>query len=161
MREGFLPAHGGQLRELAAEFGVPEASLLDFSASIHPLPPSDALVSTLCDAIRARKTLTTYPDIHYSALKQAVAEYAHVDVPAVAIGNGVMPLLAAAVGALGLRTHLATGSSLAHSQENRKLFLRNFCEVFMPSFCVRRYVASSECMQRAVHHKCRHLTQAG
>ncbi len=35
MREDFLPAHGGQLRELAAEFGVPEASLLDFSASIH------------------------------------------------------------------------------------------------------------------------------
>ncbi len=103
MPSDFLPAHGGQLRELATEFDIPESSLLDFSASIHPLPPSDALVATLCDAIRARTILTTYPDIHYSALKRAIAEYVHVDVPAVAIGNGVMPLLDAAVRTLGLR----------------------------------------------------------
>ncbi|MGB8014119.1 MAG: aminotransferase class I/II-fold pyridoxal phosphate-dependent enzyme [Terriglobales bacterium] len=88
---------------MATEFDIPESSLLDFSASIHPLPPSDALVATLCDAIRARTILTTYPDIHYSALKRAIAEYVHVDVPAVAIGNGVMPLLDAAVRTLGLR----------------------------------------------------------
>jgi threonine-phosphate decarboxylase len=99
----FLPAHGGQLRELASAFNIPESSLVDFSASIHPLPPSDALVTSLCDAIRARKILTTYPDLHYSALKHAIAEYAHVAVPALAIGNGVMPLLEAAVRALGLR----------------------------------------------------------
>ena len=103
MDSDFLPAHGGQLRELATEFDIPESSLVDFSASIHPLPPSDALVATLCDAIRARKILTTYPDMHYSALKQAIAEYAHVDVPTIAIGNGVLPLLDAAVRALGLR----------------------------------------------------------
>ena len=103
MDSDFLPAHGGQLRELATEFDIPESSLVDFSASIHPLPPSDALVATLCDAIRARKILTTYPDIHYSALKQAIAEYAHVDALAIAVGNGVMPLLDAAVRALGLR----------------------------------------------------------
>ena len=103
MDSDFLPAHGGQLRELATEFDIPESSLVDFSASIHPLSPSDALVATLCDAIRARKILTTYPDMHYSALKQAIAEYAHVDVPTIAIGNGVLPLLDAAVRALGLR----------------------------------------------------------
>jgi threonine-phosphate decarboxylase len=103
MPSNFLPAHGGQLRELAAEFGIPEASLIDFSASIHPLPPSDALVAALCDAIRAQKIVTTYPDMHYLALKQAIAEYASVDASAVVIGNGVMPLLDAAVRALGLR----------------------------------------------------------
>jgi threonine-phosphate decarboxylase len=103
MPSDFLPAHGGQLHELASEFDIPESSLVDFSASIHPLPPSDALVATLCDAIKARRILTTYPDMHYSTLKQAIAGYVCVDVPAVTIGNGVMPLLDAAVRALGLR----------------------------------------------------------
>ena len=78
MGEGFLPAHGGQLRELAAEFGVPEASLLDFSASIHPHPPSDLVVATLCDALRERTILTAYPDMHYAALKEAIAAYVQV-----------------------------------------------------------------------------------
>lgn len=100
MREDFLPAHGGQLRELAAEFGVPEASLLDFSASIHPHPPSDRVVDTLCAALRARAILTTYPDMHYGALKEAIAAYAQVSVQAIAIDSGVMPLLAAALCAL-------------------------------------------------------------
>jgi len=64
MSEDFLPAHGGQLCELAAAFGVPEASLLDFSASIHPHPPSDLVVDTLCDALRARTILIAYRRPH-------------------------------------------------------------------------------------------------
>ncbi len=100
MREDFLPAHGGQLRELAAEFGVPESALLDFSASIHPHPPSDVVVNSLCEALRARTILTTYPDMHYAALKEAIAKYAQVGVQAITIDSGVMPLLAAALCAL-------------------------------------------------------------
>ena len=103
MPEDFLPTHGGQLRELAAKFNVPEDSLLDFSASIHPHPPSDLVVAKLCDSIRARKILTAYPDMHYAALKEAIAAYADVVVPAIAIGSGVMPLLGAAISALRLR----------------------------------------------------------
>jgi threonine-phosphate decarboxylase len=98
-----LPTHGGQLRELAAKFNVPEDSLLDFSASIHPHPPSDLVVATLCEALRARKILTAYPDMHYVALKESIATYADVDVAAISIGSGVMPLLGAAVSALHLR----------------------------------------------------------
>ena len=33
--------HGGNIRELAAEAGVPEADIIDFSASINPLGPPD------------------------------------------------------------------------------------------------------------------------
>ena len=80
MREDFLPAHGGQLRELAAEFDVPESSLLDFSASIHPYPPSEDVIDSLCDALRARAILTAYPDMHYVALKEAISAYTQVGV---------------------------------------------------------------------------------
>jgi len=103
MPDKFMPAHGGQLRELAAAFNLEESTLLDFSASIHPIPPSDALVAALCEAIHARRIMTAYPDMHYTALKQAIAEYAQVDMPAIAIGHGVMQLLGAAVHALGPR----------------------------------------------------------
>jgi threonine-phosphate decarboxylase len=113
MIEDFLPAHGGQLRELAAEFNVPEDSLLDFSASIHPHPPSDLVVAILCDAICARKILTAYPDMHYAALKESIATYADVDVSAISIGSGVMPLLGAAVSALRLSRCLVPVPSFA------------------------------------------------
>jgi threonine-phosphate decarboxylase len=97
MRKEFLPTHGGQLRELAAEFDVPESSLLDFSASIHPHPPSELVIDSLCDALRARTILTAYPDMHYAALKEAIAAYAEVGAQSISIGSGVMPLLAAAL----------------------------------------------------------------
>ena len=100
MHSDFIPPHGGQLRELAVQFGIPETSLLDFSVSINPQPPSDALVDALCDRIRDRTILTNYPDTKYAALKQAIAKYAQVDTSTIAIGNGVMPLLGAAVQAL-------------------------------------------------------------
>jgi threonine-phosphate decarboxylase len=106
MPSGFIPEHGGQLRELAAEFGIPEESLIDFSASVNPLPMSDAVIDALCNQLQKRTILTAYPDMNYTGLKQAVAEYAQVDSTAVAIGNGVMPLLDAILRALGLRTCL-------------------------------------------------------
>jgi threonine-phosphate decarboxylase len=100
MREDFVPTHGGQLRELAVESDLPEASLLDFSASIHPHPPSEFVIDSLCDALRERTILTAYPDMHYVALKEAIAAYAQVDAQTISIGSGVMPLLAAALCAL-------------------------------------------------------------
>jgi len=131
MTDYFLPAHGGQLRDLAAAFDLEERMLLDFSASIHPIPPSDAIVDTLCDAIRARRIMTAYPDMHYTELKQAIAEYAQVDLPAIAIGNGVMQLLGAAVYAIGPRICLVPVPAFA---EYRKVL--NVCGVECIPLCV-------------------------
>jgi len=119
MADVFIPRHGGQLRELAAEFDLPETSLIDFSASINPLPPSGALVNTLCEQIRAGTTLTVYPDPDYTALKQGIAKYVQVDAPAIAVGNGVMPLLDAVVRCLGLRSCLVPVPSFS---EYRRVF---------------------------------------
>jgi threonine-phosphate decarboxylase len=99
MHKDFLPTHGGQLRELSAEFGMPEASLVDFSASIHPQPLSDLVIETLCSALRGRKILTEYPDMHYTALKEAITSYADAGLSSITVGSGVMPLLSAAVSA--------------------------------------------------------------
>lgn len=103
MTDAAIPTHGGQLHGIAARFGVPEESLLDFSASINPAPPSDRLVEALCASIRSRGVITRYPDTTYSALKRAIAEYARVDENSICIGNGGMSLLLAAVRMLGVR----------------------------------------------------------
>lgn len=103
MTDAAIPAHGGQLHAIATRFGVPEESLLDFSASINPAPLSDHLVESLCASIRARRVITSYPDTNYTVLKRAIAEYACVDENAICVGNGGMSLLLAAVHALGVR----------------------------------------------------------
>ena len=106
MHHEFIPEHGGQMRDISAHFGIAEESLLDFSASISPLPPNDALTGALCELIRARRVLTCYPDIQYRALKQAIAQYATVAEESISVGNGVMSLLAAAINAIGARNCL-------------------------------------------------------
>jgi threonine-phosphate decarboxylase len=120
MRNNFLPSHGGQLRELAAEFNVPEESLIDFSASIHPHPPSDFIVAKLCDALRERKILTAYPDMHYTDLKDAIAAYVNVNISTIAIGSGVMPLLGAVLSAL--RPHRCLVSVPAFAEYRKILY---------------------------------------
>lgn len=100
MSSSFIPQHGGQLRALAARFQLSESSLVDFSASINPQPPSDALIDALHELLRGRKIITNYPDIEYLELKRVIARYAGVDEASIAIGNGVMPLLAATIRAL-------------------------------------------------------------
>ncbi|MGC9159072.1 MAG: pyridoxal phosphate-dependent aminotransferase [Terracidiphilus sp.] len=101
MIEDLLPAHGGQLRELALQFGVPEETLIDFSASIRPAPLSDAIVAALCDALRARRIISTYPEMRYTALRQAIGAYLQVGEESIVVGSGVMPLLGAAIHVLG------------------------------------------------------------
>ena len=103
MTDDSVPQHGGQLRALARRFGIREDTLIDFSASISPIPPSDALIDALCASIRSRRILTEYPDTDYPDLKQVVARYTGVPADSVCVGNGVMSLLAAALGALNPR----------------------------------------------------------
>lgn len=103
MTDCSVPRHGGQLRALAERFGIREDTLIDFSASISPFPPSDALIDALCASIRSRRILTEYPDTDYRDLKQAIARYTGVPADSICVGNGVMSLIAAGLRALNLR----------------------------------------------------------
>lgn len=93
MSEPF-PEHGGQMSALAAAFGLRAEELHDFSASIHPHPPSQAVVTALSAAVTGRTALATYPEMHYTALKEAVALYADVSAASIIVDGGVMQLLA-------------------------------------------------------------------
>jgi threonine-phosphate decarboxylase len=116
MADPVVPQHGGQLRELAERFGIRGDTLIDFSASISPIPPSDALIDALCASIRSRRILTDYPDMDYRDLRQVIARYTGVPADSICVGNGVMPLLAAALEALNLRRCLVLTPAFSEYQ---------------------------------------------
>jgi threonine-phosphate decarboxylase len=97
------PAHGGQLRQIAARYGIPAERLLDFSANINPAGPPLSVLSAIRRALDEASTLAQYPDVELVELKIAVAEYAGTQQKNIAVANGVVPLLDAALRALKIK----------------------------------------------------------
>ena len=91
------PAHGGQLRAIAARFSLPEASLLDFSANINPEGPPPAVNEAIRQALLEPGTLTQYPDLEEVTLRAAIGRYAGASSSSVTVSNGFVPLLEAAL----------------------------------------------------------------
>lgn len=91
--------HGGDIYGAARELNRDPAEILDFSASINPLGPS----SQVWKAITAsRHLLNHYPDPHCWDLRQALAEFWHIDPEQIVIGNGSTELIDVLPRALGL-----------------------------------------------------------
>jgi threonine-phosphate decarboxylase len=97
------PVHGGQLWQIAARYGVQAEALLDFSANINPAGPPRSVLMAIQQALMNPATLSTYPDLELTDLKHAIAENAGVRPENVAIANGFVPLLDAALRSLHIR----------------------------------------------------------
>jgi threonine-phosphate decarboxylase len=100
---GFLPDHGGQLREIAGHFGIPVSQLLDFSSNINPEGPPATVLTCLRASLEDTSTLTHYPDLGEADLRHSLARYACVAPENVAVANGFVPLLDAALRILPIR----------------------------------------------------------
>jgi threonine-phosphate decarboxylase len=100
------PLHGGQLRQIAERFDIPLSELLDFSANINPAGPPSSVLSTLRASVNDPSTLTEYPDLQQTDLKQAVARNAGTSEKNVIVVNGFVPLLEATLRTLKIRTCL-------------------------------------------------------
>ena len=97
------PAHGGQLRQIAGIFGIPQSQLIDFSANINPDGPPAAVMSALRASLDDPRTLTEYPDMEQSELKESIASYAGTAAQNVVVANGFAPLLEAVLRTLPIR----------------------------------------------------------
>jgi len=93
----FQPVHGGQLRQIAMYFGIPEERLTDFSANINPIGPPSSVLTAIRRALEHPATLSAYPDLELIELKQAIADYVGARVENVAVANGFVPLLESAL----------------------------------------------------------------
>ena len=92
-----LPAHGGNLAEIARAYGVDEASLIDFSANINPLGQPEPVRSVIENGA---DLLLHYPDPDSTELANALAERHGCDPANIVVGNGsneLVYLLARAV----------------------------------------------------------------
>ncbi len=105
MRE-FQPLHGGQLREISDCFAIPVSELLDFSANINPEGPPASVPVALRHAIEVPSVLADYPDLEETELRTSLACYCRVQAGNVAVANGFVPLLDAALQVLFVRTCL-------------------------------------------------------
>ena len=72
------PLHGGQLRGIAERFGISASDLLDFSANINPDGPPPNALSAIREGLDDLSTLTQYPDLQETELRESIARYAEV-----------------------------------------------------------------------------------
>ena len=93
----FLPAHGGQLRQIAARYEVPAEQLIDFSANINPAGPPASVFTALSRALADPASLAAYPDLELAELKKILAGTLNVFPKNIAVANGFVPLLEAAL----------------------------------------------------------------
>ena len=80
--------HGGQLRQIAARFGVAADRLLDFSANINPAGPPQSALAAIQRSLDDPATLESYPDLALSELRQAISDYIGTAPDNIAIANG-------------------------------------------------------------------------
>jgi threonine-phosphate decarboxylase len=120
------PAHGGQLRQIAARYGIPVEQLLDFSANINPAGPPSSVLAAIRNALENPSTLTKYPDLDLIESKQAIAKYTGVEPENIAIANGFVPLLEAALRSLKIKRCLLPVPSFSeyrNALENTSVFV--------------------------------------
>jgi threonine-phosphate decarboxylase len=97
------PLHGGQLRHIAKQFGIPASQLLDFSANINPDGPPPAALSAIRDGLSDLSALTEYPDIEETELRESIARYAGTATECISVANGFGPLLEVVLRTLRIR----------------------------------------------------------
>lgn len=98
-----VPLHGGQLKGISQRFGIQVSDLLDFSANINPEGPPESVLSHLRVSLDQPSTLSNYPDIDETELKQALARYAGVSQENIVVANGFAPILEAALRVLPIQ----------------------------------------------------------
>ena len=110
MAVSHAPVHGGNVHAAARELRRPIGSILDFSASINPLGPSDKAVRVLA---AGASFIQHYPDPDCVSLKRAIERRWRITPDRVVIGNGSTELIDILPRALSFRSALIVGPTYA------------------------------------------------
>ncbi len=90
MEEHDRNIHGGNVYEVAKQYGIAEKELIDFSASINPLGMSGLLKELLAESLN---DLVNYPDPECNELRREVSQYLGVPKESVITGNGASEII--------------------------------------------------------------------
>src|SRR5579871_605096 len=86
--------HGGDVWEVAQEFGIPAEEILDFSANINPRGLPERARRRLESDAANRHLLSLYPDPSARCLRQALSAKLDVSAESIVVGPGAEGLLA-------------------------------------------------------------------
>lgn len=117
-RQPVRHSHGGNLRYLSQQSGLPQGELLDFSANINPLGPPDWLRPLIESRI---SDLIHYPDPDATELVDALATLHRIPTDQILVGNGATELLHLLPRALGCTSLLLAVPSYADYEEPARL----------------------------------------
>lgn len=85
-----MALHGGDLRAAAAQYGLPPAAFLDFSANINPAGPPPGMAASLTEAL---PWVAHYPEPFARTLGNALAARAGVTPESLLVANGAAEAL--------------------------------------------------------------------
>lgn len=94
------PQHGGALDRIAEAYGVPAASILDFSANVNPDGLPEEIRERLAARLREPGFLERYPDGEYGELADRLATQLGVDRSHIVLSNGAAALIRQSVTAV-------------------------------------------------------------
>lgn len=115
--------HGGNVLQMATQYGLDPASVIDFSANINPL----GMPASLKNAIVSQLSLAEqYPDIDYQRLYQTLAKTVGCQTDELIVGNGATELIFALTRALQPKKALLPIPGFA---EYRRALLREGCDI--------------------------------
>lgn len=82
--------HGGNINLASKKYGIPKEKIIDFSANINPLGPSQKIYEAITSNIDA---IVNYPDPDCTELKDVLADYLGIDRDLILMGNGAAELI--------------------------------------------------------------------
>lgn len=89
--------HGANVAEMARQYGKSEADIIDFSSNINPFV-SEGLKEKLKNILEVARS---YPDIHYTALREEISCYLKCGKEQVIVGNGATEIMYLLMKSLG------------------------------------------------------------
>lgn len=85
-----MEPHGGNIYRAARELGIQKEELIDFSSNINPLGIPARIKGLFRESI---DEFSYYPEISYSKVKEALAQYNNISPELVSPGNGAIELI--------------------------------------------------------------------
>lgn len=82
--------HGGDLDEISRIYGIKKEEIYNFGGNVNPLGLPESVKKAIANNTDAP---TTYPDVSYVALREAISDYTNISPQHIMVGNGSTELI--------------------------------------------------------------------
>ena len=137
--------HGGDLDAIERNYGIPKSEILDFSGNINPLGFPQSVKTALSQNL---DIISTYPDKHYTALRNAIAGYTSASTEHIVVGNGSTELIGTFIKTVNAKKSIILGP--AYSEYEREVSLTGGTFCYFPLSAENDFVIDMEKLLQAL-----------